>query len=48
MDATDTTKFSCFCSYTLQVEHADELKILVVVLDDEQKVITNLMKEAKG
>lgn len=48
IDATNTTKLSCFCSYTIQVEQTDELKILVVVLDDEQKVITNLMKEAQG
>lgn len=48
VDASDTTIFSCFCSYTLQVEASNELKILVVVLDDEQKTISKLMQQVQG
>ncbi|TRY30748.1 hypothetical protein [Aliiglaciecola sp. M165] len=46
-DGADQALFSCYCSYTMQVENGDTLKILISVLDDEQNIISDLMKQAQ-
>ncbi|GAA0856720.1 hypothetical protein [Aliiglaciecola litoralis] len=46
-DTNDAKLFSCICSYTLQIENDDSVKVLVLVVDDEQKIITELMKQAQ-
>lgn len=47
-DTDEQTLFSCYCSYTMQVVNGEHLKILISVLDDENQVITNLMKQAQA
>lgn len=42
MDENDQQVFSCYCSYTLQ-SHGDTLRVVVAVLDDENKQISQLL-----
>ncbi|WJG10382.1 hypothetical protein [Aliiglaciecola sp. LCG003] len=37
--------FSCYCSFTLQLNKHKKLKIIVAVLDDDQKIISKLLQQ---
>ncbi|GAB2699442.1 hypothetical protein Q4574_01635 [Aliiglaciecola sp. 3_MG-2023] len=36
--------FSCYCSYTLELDEVNLFKILVIVIDDEDKQFNQMMK----
>lgn len=44
-DQNEKLLFSCYCSYTLQTDEETLFKILVIVLDDEQKQLSKLIKQ---
>ncbi|GAC13952.1 hypothetical protein [Aliiglaciecola lipolytica] len=44
-DQNEKLLFSCYCSYTLQTDEETLFKILVIVLDDEQKQLSELIKQ---
>ncbi|WP_342804854.1 hypothetical protein [Alteromonas sp. M12] len=44
-DQNEKVVFNCYCSYTLQIDEVDLFKILIIVVDDEQKQFSQLMKQ---
>lgn len=44
-DQSEKVVFNCYCSYTLQIDDVDLFKILIIVVDDEQKQFSQLMKQ---
>lgn len=44
-NAQQETVLACYCSYTLQVVDKESLRIIVAVVDDEDKAISKLLEQ---
>ncbi len=44
-DDQQQTLITCYCSYTLQVIDPDTLRVIVAVVDDEDKAISKLLEQ---
>jgi ketosteroid isomerase-like protein len=44
-DESHTRLFGCHVSYTLKIDNQDSLKIMISVLDDEEKALSQLLDE---